>query len=91
MDTTPEEESCRSTEQRLAERTRELAMLLSVQQAITSRLDRQEVLQMIAFGNDEVIVPILVFDFGLDVLGFAERTDHFDLGFVGVVRVGAAR
>ncbi len=39
-----------SMEQRLAEQARELATLLSVQQAITSRLDRQEVLQMIADG-----------------------------------------
>lgn len=37
-------------EQRLEEQNRELATLLSIQQAITSRLDRQEVLQMIADG-----------------------------------------
>jgi signal transduction histidine kinase len=37
-------------EQRLVEQNRELATLLSVQQAITSRLERQEVLQMIADG-----------------------------------------
>jgi signal transduction histidine kinase len=37
-------------EQRLEEQNHELATLLSVQQAITSRLDRQEVLQMIADG-----------------------------------------
>jgi signal transduction histidine kinase len=37
-------------EQRLEAQNRELATLLSVQQAITSRLDRQEVLQMIADG-----------------------------------------
>ncbi len=37
-------------EQRLEEQNRELATLLSVQQAITSRLDRQAVLQMIADG-----------------------------------------
>lgn len=39
-----------SEEQRLEAHNRELATLLSVQQAITSRLDRQEVLQMIADG-----------------------------------------
>jgi signal transduction histidine kinase len=37
-------------EQRLEEQNRELATLLSVQQAITSHLDRQNVLQMIADG-----------------------------------------
>lgn len=37
-------------EQRLEEQNHELSTLLSVQQAITSRLDRQEVLQMIANG-----------------------------------------
>jgi signal transduction histidine kinase len=37
-------------EQRLEAQNRELATLLSVQQAITSRLDRQEVLRMIAEG-----------------------------------------
>ena len=37
-------------EQRLEAQNRELATLLSVQQAITSRLDRQSVLQMIADG-----------------------------------------
>src|SRR5512140_191014 len=37
-------------EQRLESQNRELATLLSVQQAITSRLDRQAVLQMIADG-----------------------------------------
>jgi signal transduction histidine kinase len=37
-------------EQRLEAQNRELETLLSVQQAITSRLDRQEVLQMIADG-----------------------------------------
>jgi signal transduction histidine kinase len=37
-------------EQRLEQQNRELATLLSVQQAITSRLDRQEVLQLIADG-----------------------------------------
>lgn len=35
---------------RLEDQARELAMLLSVQQAITSRLDRKDVLQMIADG-----------------------------------------
>lgn len=39
-----------SIEQRLEAQNRELATLLSVQQAITSRLDRQNVLQMIADG-----------------------------------------
>jgi signal transduction histidine kinase len=42
-------------EQRLADQARELATLLSVQQAITSRLDRQEVLQMIADGARQLI------------------------------------
>ena len=55
MNVTPEEELRRSIEQLLAERTRELATLLSVQQAITSRLDRQEVLQMIADGACQLI------------------------------------
>lgn len=41
-------------EQRLEEQNRELAMLLSVQQAITSRLDRQNVLQMIADGAQQL-------------------------------------
>ncbi len=55
MDATSEAELRRSTELLLAERTRELATLLSVQQAITSRLDRQEVLQMIADGACQLI------------------------------------
>ena len=55
MDTSAEQEQPRSTEQRLAERTRELATLLSVQQAISSRLERQEVLQMIADGARQLI------------------------------------
>ena len=55
MDTSAEQEQPRSTEQRLAERTRELATLLSVQQAISSRLERQEVLQMIADGARQLV------------------------------------
>ena len=43
MNATPEEELRRSIEQLLAERTRELATLLSIRQATTSRLERQEV------------------------------------------------
>ncbi len=57
MDTTvpvpSEEERQRSyalLKQQVAERTRALSTLLSVQQAITSRLETQEVLQMIADG-----------------------------------------
>ncbi len=43
-----------SIEQRLEEQNRELATLFSVQQAITSHLDRQEVLQMIADGAQQL-------------------------------------
>src|SRR5262245_33539207 len=36
-------------------------------------------LEVIAVGDDHVIVPILVFDLSLDVFGLAERTNDFDL------------
>ena len=40
---------------------------------------------MIAVGNDDVIVPLLMLDGGLDVLRFADRAGDFDLVLSGVI------
>src|SRR5262245_65093700 len=45
-------------------------------------------LEVIAVSDDDVILPILVFDLGLDVFGLAERTNDFDLVFHGIGGIG---
>ena len=44
-----------------------------------------EVLEMIALGDDDVIVPILVLDLRLNLLRVADRAGDFDLGLSSVV------
>jgi signal transduction histidine kinase len=79
-----------SVEERLEAQNRELATLLSVQQAITSRLDRQEVLQMIANGarqlthNNGTAVYLLEGD----ILRLAVLSDDPDTGFQSGLFVG---
>jgi signal transduction histidine kinase len=68
------------TEQRLEAQNRALATLLSVQQAITSRLDRQSVLQMIADGARQLIHShgTAVYLVEGDVLRLAVLSDYPD-------------
>lgn len=40
-----------------------------------------EVAQVVAIGDDDVFVPFLVLDFGLDFVRFADLAGDFDLGF----------
>src|SRR5439155_26264459 len=39
-----------------------------------------EVLDVIPLGDHPVIIPVLIFDLRLNLLGFAERPDGFNLG-----------
>jgi hypothetical protein len=45
-------------------------------------------LQMIALGDDHVIVPLLGFDLRLDLVRVAHGTDHLDLRLVRIGRIG---
>ena len=69
-------------EQRLETQNRELATLLSVQQAITSRLDRQAVLRMIADGARQLTHShgTAVYLLEGEVLRLAMLSDDPDVG-----------
>ena len=77
-------------EQRLEAQNRELATLLSVQQAITSRLDRQNVLQMIADGARQLTHSngTAVYLLEGDVLRLAVLSDDPDAGYQPDLYVG---
>src|SRR6476620_2507228 len=47
-----------------------------------------EVLEMAALGDDDVLVPVGGLDGGLDFIGLADLTGDFDLGLLGVGAIG---
>src|SRR3989442_15635912 len=47
-----------------------------------------EMLQVVALGDDDVIVPLVRFEAGLNLLGLPERAHDFDLVFVRIIRIG---
>ena len=77
-------------EQRLEAQNRELATLLSVQQAITSRLDRQNVLQMIADGARQLTNSngTAVYLLEGDLLRLAVLSNHPDPSYQPDLAVG---